>query len=87
MKTHINQRIPSEVKAKMELLRKAEENLSKGEPFNNDLAEEVERAKKELMEVLKSANLEIVGVTKGEAATKIEHLNKEIHEEIEKVIN
>lgn len=84
MKTHINQRIPSEVKAKMELLRKAEENLSKGEPFNNDLAEEVERAKKELMEVLKSANLEIV---KGEAATKIEHLNKEIHEEIEKVIN
>lgn len=87
LKTHINHRIPSEVKAKMELLRKAEENLLKGEPLDNDLAEEVERAKKELMEVLKSANLEIVGVTKRKAATKIERLNKEIHEEIEKVIN
>ncbi|EXC06855.1 Acetyl-coenzyme A carboxylase carboxyl transferase subunit alpha [Morus notabilis] len=95
LQTHINQRIPSEVKAKIELLKKAEENLSKGEPFDKDLVEEVERAKKELMEVLKSANLEIVGVTKRkkvaapppELKEKMEYLNKEIHEEIEKAIN
>lgn len=95
LQTHINQRIPSEVKAKIELLKKAEENLSKGEPFDKDLVEEVERAKKELMEVLKSANLEIVGVTKRkkvaapppELKDKMEYLNKEIHEEIEKAIN
>ncbi|PON92040.1 hypothetical protein TorRG33x02_121120 [Trema orientale] len=78
----------------MEHLKKAQENLSKGVPLDTDLVEEVERAKKELMEVLKSANLEIVGVTKRKVATpppelkeKVSNLNKEIYREIGKVIN
>ncbi|KAL0002508.1 hypothetical protein SO802_016289 [Lithocarpus litseifolius] len=52
----------------MELLKKAQENLSKGDSTSKDLVEEAERAKKELEEVLKSANLEIVGVTKRKLA-------------------
>lgn len=94
LKKEINQKIPAEVKAKMEHLKKAQENLSKGEPLDKHLVEEVKRAKKELMDVLKSANLEIVGVTKRKSATpppelkeKMESLNKEIYEEIDKVIS
>lgn len=93
LKAKINQKIPAEIKAKLEHLKKTEENLPKGEPLDKDLVEEVERAKKELMEVLKSANLEIVGVTKRKIATpppelkeKMANVNKEIYEEIEKVI-
>ncbi|KAI8027069.1 hypothetical protein LOK49_LG02G00438 [Camellia lanceoleosa] len=62
LKEEINQRIPADIKAKKELLKKARERLSKGDPLDSELAEEVEKAKKELEEVLKSADLEIVGV-------------------------
>ncbi|PON43079.1 Acetyl-CoA carboxylase, alpha subunit [Parasponia andersonii] len=91
LKTEINQKLPAEVKAKMEHLKKAQENLSKGVPLDKDFVEEIERAMKELMEVLKSANLEIVGVTKNKVATpplelkeKVSNLNKEIYQEIDK---
>lgn len=53
LKAEINQKIPAEIKGKMELLKKAQENLSKGDSTSKDLAEEAERAKKELEEVLK----------------------------------
>lgn len=78
----------------MELLKHGEEKLSKGDPLDKDWLEEVERTKKELMEVLKSADLEIVGVTKRNVAAppptlqeKIVKLNKETTQEIERVIN
>ncbi|XP_062090299.1 acetyl-coenzyme A carboxylase carboxyl transferase subunit alpha, chloroplastic-like [Humulus lupulus] len=95
LKAEINQKIPDEVKAKMGHLKKAQENLSKGEALDKDLMEEeVERAKEELMKVIKSANLEIVGVTKRRIATpppdlkeKMANLNKDIYQEIDKVIN
>ena len=94
LKAEINQKIPAEVKAKMELLKNAKEHLSNGDSMNKDLVEEVERAKKELAEVLKSANLEIVGVTKRKVASpspdlakKIVDVNKEIGQEIERVID
>ncbi|GLT53843.1 hypothetical protein SLA2020_270840 [Shorea laevis] len=94
LKAEINQKIPPHIKAKIEVLKNAQEKLSKGDTINKDLVEEVERAKKELEEVLKSANLEIVGVTKRKVASsspdlrkKIVELNKEIHEEIERVID
>ena len=94
LKAQINRRIPEEVKAKIEVLKKAQVDLSKGEAFDRHiLAEEVERAKKELMEVLKSANLEIVGVAKRKADTrgreyeeKTARLEREIYEEIDNVI-
>lgn len=94
LKAEINQKIPAEIKEKMELLKKAQENLSKGDPTSKDLVEEAERAKKELEEVLKSANLEIVVVTKRKPASpspdlrkKIVDVNKEIEHEMERVID
>lgn len=94
LKAVINQKIPAEIKEKMELLNKAQENLSKGDSMSKDLVEEAERAKKELEDVLKSANLEIVGVTKRKLASpspdlrkKIVDVNKEIEHEIERVID
>lgn len=94
LKAEINQKIPPDIKAKMEVLKNAQEKLSKGDSINEDLAEKVERAKKEIEEVLKSANLDIVGVTKRKVVSsspdlrkKIVELNKEIHEEIERVID
>ncbi|KAL6290236.1 hypothetical protein ACE6H2_007746 [Prunus campanulata] len=94
LKAEINQKVPAELKEKMELLKNAEEKRSKGEPVDKELMEEVEAVKKELVEVLKSANLEVVGVTKKNVVTappelkeKIEKVNTEIYEEIERVIN
>ncbi|KAH0980301.1 hypothetical protein GBA52_007478 [Prunus armeniaca] len=94
LKAEINQKVPAELKEKMELLKNAEEKISKGEPVDKELMEEVEAVKKELVEVLKSANLEVVGVTEKNVVTappelkeKIEKVNTEIYEEIERVIN
>lgn len=93
LKAEINQRIPAELKEKMELLKNAREKASKGEATDKDLMEEVEGVEKELMEVLKSANLEVVGVTKKNVVTappelkeKIVKANAEIYEEIERVV-
>lgn len=94
LKMEINQKIPSDIKAKNELLMKAQEKLSRGDPLDKNLAEEVQKTKKELEEFLKSANLEIVGTTKRKGGTaapaleeKMEILNKEISEEIKRAVN
>ncbi|KAK9910496.1 hypothetical protein M0R45_034455 [Rubus argutus] len=94
LKAEINQKIPAELKAKMELLKNAEENISKGELMDQDLIEEVEQVKEELVEVLKAANLDIVGVTKKNVVTappelkeKIVKVNNEIYEEIERTVS
>ncbi|KAK9910501.1 hypothetical protein M0R45_034460 [Rubus argutus] len=94
LKAEINQKIPAELKAKMELLKNAEEKISKGEPMDKDLIEEVEQIKEELVEVLKAANLDTVGVTKKNVVTappelkeKIDKVNNEIYEEIERTIS
>ncbi|CAN6568064.1 unnamed protein product [Malus baccata var. baccata] len=84
LKAKINQRIPAELKEKMELLKNAREKTSKGEATDKDLMEEVEG----------SANLEVVGVTKKNVVTappelkeKIVKANAEIYEDIERVVN
>lgn len=94
LKEEINQRIPADIKAKKELLKKARERLSKGDPLDSELAEEVEKAKKELEEVLKSADLEIVGVIGRKGVFALPNLkenvvkvNEEISKEIEKAVN
>ncbi|KAK5776059.1 hypothetical protein PVK06_044017 [Gossypium arboreum] len=91
LKAEINQKIPSEIKEKLEQLETAQANLSKGDPLDEDLVAEAVKAKKELIEVLKSANLEIVGVAKRKAAAelqeKIVNVKKEIDGEIERVID
>ncbi|KAH7577918.1 hypothetical protein ACOSP7_001004 [Xanthoceras sorbifolium] len=96
LKAEINEKVPAEVKEKMKLLKNAEEKLSKGDPLDEDLVEEVAKAKQQLIEILKSSNLEIVGVTKRKKANsspppelqeKLVNANKEIHKEIERAIN
>lgn len=94
LKMKINQKVPEEVKAKMEVVKNAQEKLSKGDPFDKNMVGGVESAKNELKEVLKTANLEILGVAKRKTATlppdleeKIAKVNKEITKEIERVIN
>ncbi|KAM4094638.1 hypothetical protein ACB094_06G210500 [Castanea mollissima] len=82
LKAEINQKIPAEIKGKMELLKKAQENLSKGDSTSKDLAEEAERAKKELEEVLKKPTSPSPDLRK-----KIVDVNKEIEHEIERVID
>ncbi|KAM1182129.1 hypothetical protein ACFX14_000633 [Malus domestica] len=79
LKVEINQRIPTELKEKMELLKNAREKTSKGEATDKDLMEEVEG---------------VVGVTKKNVVTappelkeKIVKANAEIYEEIERVVN
>ncbi|KAJ7962366.1 acetyl-coenzyme A carboxylase carboxyl transferase subunit alpha, chloroplastic-like [Quillaja saponaria] len=94
LKAEINQKVPAEIKAKIEHLKNAQEKLSKGESADKDLVEEVKQAKKELEEVLKSAKLEIVGVTKRKVASlsaeqkqKIVDLNKDIVKDIARVVD
>ncbi|KAF8380274.1 hypothetical protein HHK36_027757 [Tetracentron sinense] len=94
LKTKINQKFQAEVKAPMEILRNAHGRLVKGEPLDKDLTGEVNMAKEELKEVLKWANLEIVGVARRKVATspsdledKISEANKEIVKEIERAIS
>ncbi|EEF50499.1 acetyl-coenzyme A carboxylase carboxyl transferase subunit alpha, chloroplastic [Ricinus communis] len=94
LKAEINQKVPEEVKAKMKIIRDTEEKLSKGDVLNKDLVEEVERANKELLKVLESSGLQVIGVTKRNIATpppalrqKIESINKDISQEIERVID
>ncbi|KAE8723308.1 Detected protein of confused Function [Hibiscus syriacus] len=94
LKTEINEKIPSEIKAKLEQLENAQANLSKGDALDEDLVAVAVEAKKELIEVLKSANLEIVGVAKRKVAhaapelqEKIVSVQKEIVGEIERVVD
>ncbi|KAK3194807.1 hypothetical protein Dsin_026117 [Dipteronia sinensis] len=97
LKAEINEKVPAEVKEKMKLLKNAQEKLSKGDSLDEDLVEEVAKAKQQLIDVLKSANLEIIGVTKRTIANssppppelqeKIVNANEEIHKEIERVIS
>lgn len=90
LKVELNQKIPSDIIAKKEVLKKAQEKLSQGDLLDNNLMEEVQKTKKDLQEFLKSAGLEIVGITKrrsGTEASNLEKLNKEIKEEIIKTVN
>ncbi|KAI5647267.1 hypothetical protein M9H77_33272 [Catharanthus roseus] len=89
LKTEVNQKIPSDIKTKMDILKKARDNSS----LDGNLAEEIQIAVKKLEEVLKSANLEIVGKTRREHVIsqldikeKILNINKEIKDEISSVV-
>ncbi|XP_023540641.1 acetyl-coenzyme A carboxylase carboxyl transferase subunit alpha, chloroplastic-like [Cucurbita pepo subsp. pepo] len=94
LKTKINNKIPSETKAKLKQLKENWDNIiSNGAPLDKDLVEELERVKEELVNVLKTANLDVVGVVKKTAATpptevreKVRRLREEINREIEKAI-
>ncbi|KAI3681740.1 hypothetical protein L6452_36544 [Arctium lappa] len=87
LKTEINQKVSADIKQKFNVLKHARENLSKGEDLSRDLEEQVEKAKMELEEVLKSANLEIIGITNRKFEEKMVNVNKEIMDEIERSVN
>ncbi|KAI3444575.1 hypothetical protein Pfo_001240 [Paulownia fortunei] len=94
LKSELNQKLSADIKAKMDTLNMAREKLSRGDPLDENLAQEVEDAKEELEEVLRSANLQVVGTTKRENLNlppelreEMVKVNKEIKQEIEKVID
>ncbi|XP_047981177.1 acetyl-coenzyme A carboxylase carboxyl transferase subunit alpha, chloroplastic-like [Salvia hispanica] len=94
LKIELNQKLSPEIKQKFEALKKARENLARGDALDEDLASEVEEAKEELEEVLRSAKLEVVGTTKREALNPLHEvreemarLDREIKEEIKNVID
>ncbi|KAG1361292.1 acetyl-coenzyme A carboxylase carboxyl transferase subunit alpha, chloroplastic [Cocos nucifera] len=61
LKKEINEKLQEEAKGQMQVLRKAWEKLAKGEKLDENQIEEVEMAKEDLKEMLKSVNLEVVG--------------------------
>lgn len=71
-------------------MKVAKEKLFKGEPLDENLSKKVEEAKGKLEEVLKSANLQLLGKAKreklNEAMEEIMAVNRDIEKEIEKVI-
>ncbi|KAJ8573226.1 hypothetical protein K7X08_009737 [Anisodus acutangulus] len=87
LKTEVNQKIPT-VKAKIDRLKTASEKLTNGHSLDTNLVEEVEKTKEELEDVLRSANLEIVGMrkrTKVAAPPEVEAEVAKVNEEIEEI--
>ncbi|KAK4411367.1 Acetyl-coenzyme A carboxylase carboxyl transferase subunit alpha, chloroplastic [Sesamum angolense] len=94
LKSELNQKLSADIKAKMERLKMAREKLSTGDPLDENLARDVEVAKEELEQVLRSANLHVVGTTKKENINpppelreEMLKINREIKQEIKKVID
>lgn len=94
LKTEINSKIPSETQAKLKQLKDNWDNIvSSGAPVDREFIEELERVKTELVDVLKTANLDVVGVVKrtaeappAEVREKVQRLKEEIDGEIERAI-
>ncbi|KAK3434851.1 hypothetical protein EUGRSUZ_D02269 [Eucalyptus grandis] len=89
LKAEINEKIPAEVKAKMQLLKDAQEKLREGDELDEHLVDEAKRAKEELEAALKSANLEIVGTTNRNSihvAAELQHGMEKMKEEIDRDI-
>lgn len=94
LKTEVNQKIPPEIRAKMDDFRKTLEKSSRGDSLDSNLADKKQIVEKELQGVLKSANLEIVGTAKRKAIIahpdikeKVKNINKEISKEIESAVH
>lgn len=96
LKNELNQKLSSDLKLNFKTLKMARENLAQGNPLDEDLALEVQESKEELEEVLRSANLKIVGTTKREGSKlniqepemreEVKKINRDIKEEIKNVI-
>ncbi|XP_073022487.1 acetyl-coenzyme A carboxylase carboxyl transferase subunit alpha, chloroplastic-like [Primulina eburnea] len=94
LKIELNHKVLPDVKAKMDTLKIERDKLSKGDSLDENLEKEIEQAKDGIEELLRSANLELVGTTKRgsmtprtESSEAILKVNREIKEEIEKVIH
>lgn len=94
LKSELDQRLLPEIKQRFEALKRARESLARGDGLDEDLALQVEKAKEELEQVLRSAKLEVVGTTKREILNpphevrqEMVRINREIKEEIKNVID
>ncbi|CAL9073666.1 unnamed protein product [Musa acuminata var. zebrina] len=90
----LDEKLKEKVKGKMEVLRRARDKVAKGEQLDDDQIKEVESAKEELAEMLKSVNLEVVGSVKKIGPTsppglgeKLAKADEVINKEIEKAID
>ncbi|XP_065021519.1 acetyl-coenzyme A carboxylase carboxyl transferase subunit alpha, chloroplastic-like [Musa acuminata AAA Group] len=90
----LDEKFKEKVKGKMEVLRRARDKVAKGEQLDDDQIKEVESAKEELAEMLKSVNLEVVGSVKKIGPTsppglgeKLAKADEVINKEIEKAID
>ncbi|XP_020271712.1 acetyl-coenzyme A carboxylase carboxyl transferase subunit alpha, chloroplastic-like [Asparagus officinalis] len=70
LKSEINQKLHEQVKGKTEILKMARDRVAKGEKLNEDEIKEVNMIQEELKEMLKSLNLEVVGLRKKILPTK-----------------
>ncbi|KAJ0963807.1 hypothetical protein J5N97_028929 [Dioscorea zingiberensis] len=94
LKKEINDKLQHQVKEKMELLKLARDKVAKSEKLSEDFIKEVDKVKQELTEILKSTNLEVVGISKKIAPTappgleeKLVKADEVIKKEIEKAID
>lgn len=94
LKSEINEKVPTKVKEKLLILKATQEKFLKGEDIDRDeIAEQLETARKELEEALRACNLEIVGVAKKSAQIspdiekKLSEVDEEIRAEIERAID
>ncbi|KAJ1426879.1 ClpP/crotonase-like domain superfamily [Sesbania bispinosa] len=94
LRQELNQKLSDDTKAKIANLMHSQEMTSNGESEDKELEEKAVEVYKELEGVLKSANLEIVGVMDRSVASpppevkqKIVELNNEIINEIDRVVN
>ncbi|CAL9152417.1 unnamed protein product [Musa hybrid cultivar] len=90
----LDEKLKEKVKGKMEVLRRARDKVAKGEQLDDDQMKEVESAKEELAEMLKSVNLEVVGSVRKIGPTsppglgeKLAKADEVINKEIEKAID
>ncbi|KAL0905114.1 hypothetical protein M5K25_027292 [Dendrobium thyrsiflorum] len=94
IKKELNEKLKNQATVKMELLRKARDLVGKGEEVDEETLTEVNKVKDDLIEMLKSANFEVVGVSSKIAssappvlAEKAAKANEVIFKEIEQVVD
>ncbi|XP_020682762.1 acetyl-coenzyme A carboxylase carboxyl transferase subunit alpha, chloroplastic [Dendrobium catenatum] len=94
LKKEINEKLKKQAEVKMELVKKARDLVGKGEEVDEDTLKEVSKAKDDLIEMLKSANFEVLGVSSKIAPSappvlveKVAKANEVIFKEIEQVVD
>ncbi|OAY83803.1 Acetyl-coenzyme A carboxylase carboxyl transferase subunit alpha, chloroplastic [Ananas comosus] len=94
LKKELNEKLQAQVKDQIEILRNAREKVAKGEKLEEEQVKEVEKAKEEIENMLKSANLEVVGSSQRKALSappvledKVKKADDVIKSEIDKAID
>ncbi|PKA53209.1 Acetyl-coenzyme A carboxylase carboxyl transferase subunit alpha, chloroplastic [Apostasia shenzhenica] len=94
LKKEVNEKLQNKAKEKMNILRNARHLLAKGEELDDKMLDEIKEAKKDIFEMLKSENLEVVGMrTKispsvpPALAEKVQKVDQVIFQEIGKVVD